>query len=207
MNVSCIRAGVKDLPTGELIAKSVYIEACMTGNPHFPAPMPSLAEIAVVRTELQHWLSEAEGGARAAVATRWVIHAKMERLLVQLSKYVMAQAQGDIDRQVTSGFELRRPPQRITALTAPEQLVAKRSEHEGAVKLAWKRVHGARAYQVFVNAGDAQLEDDWRLVASTTRIRHEVRNLEPGRYHHFRVRALFAAGDGPLSAIVGRRAY
>ena len=37
--------------------------------------------------------------------------------MVQLSKYVMATAQGNITKQVSSGFEMRRPPERITMLS------------------------------------------------------------------------------------------
>ncbi|MBK7114028.1 MAG: hypothetical protein IPH60_16510 [Flavobacteriales bacterium] len=43
MNVTCIRAGVKDLPSGDLVAKARFVAQCLTGNPYFPAPVPSLA--------------------------------------------------------------------------------------------------------------------------------------------------------------------
>ncbi|MBP6390539.1 MAG: fibronectin type III domain-containing protein [Flavobacteriales bacterium] len=206
MNVTCIRAGVKDISSPALVAKAMHIEKCMLNNPHFPAPVPSIAAIAAMRTDLEHWLVKAEGGGFAAIATRWEKHTQLERSLVQLSKYVMAQAQGDIERQVSSGFELRRPPLKITDLNAPSVLNAKRSEHEGGVKLAWSRVHGARTYQVFVNVLSTAGEEGWRLVVQTTRIRAEVLHLEPGQYHHFRVRAVFAAGEGPMGTTIGCRA-
>lgn len=205
MNVNCIRAGVKDLSSGSLIAKAMHIEKCMTNNLHFPAPVPSIAELAAQRAELQHWATKAVGGGFAAVATRWSMHCKLERSLVQLSKYVMAQAPGDVQRQLTSGFELRRPPLKITELRSPQPLNALRSAYDGGVKLAWASVHGARTYQVYVNALGAG-EEGWQLIAHTTRIRTEVLHLEPGHLYHFRVRALFAAGEGPFSNTVGSRA-
>lgn len=204
MNVTCIRAGVKDLSSSALVGKAMHIEGCMTNNPHFPAPVPSIADIAAKRAELQHWVTQAEGGAHAAIATRWAIHAQLERMLVQLSKYVMAQAQGDIERQVTSGFEMRRPPLKITDLHAPAQLVVKHSDYAGGIKLSWTGVRGARTYQVFVTAHEG--EEGWQLVAHSTRIRSEVLGLEPGRFYRFRVRAVFAAGEGPTSNAAGCRA-
>ena len=204
MNVTCIRAGVKDLSSSALVGKAMHIEHCMTNNPHFPAPVPSIADIAAKRAELQNWSAQAVGGGYAAVATRWAVHTDLERMLVQLSKYVMAQAQGDIERQVSSGFEMRRPPLKITDLHAPAQLEAKHSDYAGGIKLSWSAVRGARTYQVFVTAQEG--EEGWQLVAHSTRIRTEVLGLEPGRFYRFRIRAVFAAGEGPTSNAAGCRA-
>jgi hypothetical protein len=194
MNVSCIRAGVKDLPSGDLIAKSLHVESCMANNPHFPAPVPSLATIAELRTDLTYWFQEAQGRSRAAVATRWVVHAQLERALVQLSKYVMAEAQGDIDRQVTSGFEMRRPPYRITMLEAPAPLLATRPNYEGSILLRWPAVHGARMYQVFANAEGPDCEGTWQMVFAGTARRTEIKGLAELTHYWFRVQAMGAAG-------------
>ncbi|MBK6541579.1 MAG: hypothetical protein IPG10_09950 [Flavobacteriales bacterium] len=85
MNVTCIRAGVKDLSSGDLIAKAMHIEEKMGNNPYFPNPTPSLATITAARIALDAGVAEALGGAHRAVALRWVYHAELERLLVQLS--------------------------------------------------------------------------------------------------------------------------
>jgi hypothetical protein len=199
MNVTCIRAGVKDLSSGDLIAKAAFIEERMTGNPHFPAPVPDLATIAGLRAELQLWLAEAAGRAYVAVATRWEVHAKLERALVQLSKYVMAEAQGDIERQVTSGFEMRRAPFRITALAAPTPLFAKQRYCGLPLLLSWPAVHGARMYQVFINAEGPDSEGAWRMVAACTSKRTAINGLAESTNYWFRVQAMGAAGVSPWS--------
>ena len=206
MNVTCIRAGVKDLPSAALIAKARHVETCLQGNPHFPSPQPGLDTLRHAYLALERAVADATGRARAAVALRWERHAELERLLVQLAKYVMATAQGDVAKQLTSGFELRRPPVRISTLEAPALLEAKRSEHEGAVKLCWSAVRGARTYEVYVNHSDPDHEAGWYRIASCTRIRTEVRHLQPGEVHHFRVRAILAAGEGPFSPVSSKRA-
>ena len=206
MNVHCIRAGVKDLPSGALISKTLYIEEKMAGNPHFPNPTPSLATIAAARVALEYAFAASFGGGFAAVALRWVRHAELEKLMVYLAKYVMSAAPGDIGKQITSGFEPRNPPVRITSLIAPSFLNAKRGASEGRVKLGWDRIHGARTYQVFVNDGNILDESAWHPIAFTTRIRTEILGLEPGRMHHFRVRAILAAGEGPFSQVTSARA-
>lgn len=206
MNITCIRAGVKDLPSGALIAKANHVVRCMQGNPHFPNPNPSLASVEAASTVLQTACAAAMGGAREAVALRWIRHAELEKLMVTLAKYVMSAAPGDIGKQITSGFEPRNPPVRITDPGAPLALSVKRSSYSGGVKLNWGKVHGARTYQVFVNAGNNEDDNAWRPIAFTTRLRTDVLGLEPGHMHHFRVRAILAVGEGPFSQVASVRA-
>ncbi len=205
MNVTCIRAGVKDLSSAALIAKAEYVEGRMNGNLHFPAPVPSLATLATARQGLRIAVAAALSGAHQAVAERWERHRHLERLMVQLSKYVMAAAQGDIEAQLTSGFEMRRAPYRITDLQAPTLRQATRTEHTGGVRLAWTTVRGARTYEVYAT-DDIDNEATWYRIACSTRIRTELRDLRPGSTYAFRVRAILSAGEGPFSGVVQVRA-
>lgn len=210
MNITCIRAGVKDLASGDLIAKALHVEQCLTGNPHFPAPVPDMAALHHANTQLQNALAGARTGAHALVAIRWVKHAKLERLLVQLSKYVMATAQGDVNKQLSSGFELRRAPLRITALNAPARLSLRRPKYaDGDMLLDWEGVHGARLYQVSMTTVPPAMasEDQWTLVHTGTRRRAHVRSLTLDTIHYFRVCAMGTAGTGPYSAVVGEKAW
>jgi len=206
MNVTCIRAGVKDLSSGALVAKASYVLEHMAGNPHFPDPNPSLASIAAATTALEAASAAALSRAREAVTRRWIRHAELEKLMVTLAKYVMSAAPGEIGKQITSGFEPRNPPVRITDPVAPLALSVKRSSYAGGVKLSWGKVHGARTYQVFVNAGNNEDDNAWRPIAFTTRLRTDVLGLEPGHMHHFRVRAILAVGEGPFSQVASVRA-
>ena len=206
MNVTCIRAGVKDLSSADLIAKTMNEEACMANNPHFPNPTPTLAELGAARSDLQMASAAALARGRAVVAIRWERHAELERLMVQLSKYVMATAPRDVEKQLSSGFTLRSAPLPIRHITAPHEVSTYRVDREGSVKLSWGKVHGARTYQVFVTSEDPTNEKAWQLAAHSTRIRVEIQGLEPGRMYHFRIRALLAAGEGPFSAVIATRA-
>ncbi len=206
MNVTCIRAGVKDLPSGDLVAKAHFIEDRLTGNLHFPAPVPSLATLRDACIALQFAIAGAETGAHALVAVRWQRHAELERILVQLSKYVMATAQGDVNKQVTSGFELRRPPLRITTLTAPDTLTVNRpNSPNGDLLLHWGAVHGARLYQVYMTTDDPLQNPNWTLVHTGSSRRAHVRGLLVNSVCHFRVCAMGTAGSGPYSTVVGQK--
>lgn len=206
MNVTCIRAGVKDLPSGDLVAKARFVAQCLTGNPYFPAPVPSLATLHDATTALQFALVAAEDHARSLVAIRWERHAELERILVQLSKYVMATAQGDVEKQVTSGFELRRPPLRITTLTAPAILTVRRPKSpDGDLLLHWGAVHGARLYQVEMTTDDPTQDPQWTLVHTGSSRSAHIRGLTPCVEYNFRVCAMGTAGSGPYSGVVGEK--
>lgn len=206
MNVTCIRAGVKDLSSAALIAKTMHVEECMASNPHFPDPSPTLAELGSARSALQIAAANALGRGRADVAIRWQKHTELERLMVQLSKYVMAKAPGDLVKQLSSGFELRNAPIPIDPIKPPARLNALQSGKEGCVDLVWHKVHGARTYEVFITSEDPTEPQAWHHAAHSTRIRTQVHGLEPGRLYHFRVRAILAAGEGPFSQVASKRA-
>jgi len=202
MKVSCIRAGVKDIPSSLLLTKASLIEQQMTGNAHFPSPTPGIASITAARQALEVALQKAWDGGKIAVDSRWRCHAELERLLVQLSKYVMSAAQGDSGKQLSSGFELRKAPVRIGALESPALIWNDRKLCHGTVHLKWSGVHGARSYQLFMNPDGPQNESAWRVVSQCTRRSATMRSEEPYRRYWFAVRAVGAAGASPLSNAV-----
>lgn len=207
MNITCIRAGVKDLSSGALVAKAAFIEDRMRNNPHFPDPTPTLDTLSLARQALGEAAAKAFGGGHAAIALRWILHAELERHMVQLSKYVVFKAHGDLAAQITSGFEPRTPPNRIMHLPPPASIQPMRSDYVGNILLKWGAVHGARTYQVEVNALGADNEDAWTLSVSTTRRRTEVSGLVPGKFYWLRVRAIGAAGVGGTSMVVSAMAH
>ncbi|MBK7114035.1 MAG: hypothetical protein IPH60_16545 [Flavobacteriales bacterium] len=75
MNVTCIRAGVKDLPSGDLAAKARFVQLCLTGNPYFPAPVPS-SHLARSNHRTSVRPCRCQDRARSLVAIRWERHAE-----------------------------------------------------------------------------------------------------------------------------------
>lgn len=208
MKVSCIKAGVKDLSSAALVAKADHVHTSLLGNPHFPAPVPDLATLAAATRALEAALAEAQGRATAAVALRWERHGHLEALLVQLSEYVKNTAPGSVERQLTSGFELRRPPARITELEKPV-LQWKRTglQAQAGLHLRWSAVHGARVFQVFQCTGTSPEHGPWQLVETCTRRSTTLATVPPGQQAWFMVQAVGATGPGPSSAPVQARMY
>ena len=72
-NMQIIKSGLKSAKPADLVGKSEHIEADMTGNANFPTPSPKVSDLTAARTSLVAAISEAEGGAHAAIATKRTI--------------------------------------------------------------------------------------------------------------------------------------
>lgn len=201
-----IKAGTSKLNASGLIAKAEYVEGKMTGNANFPTPNPAIADVKAAREALVTAVAQATSRATADIAVRNEFSAVLRTLLVNLARYVNNVAGGDVDKAVSSGFELAAKPEPSTHLDAPKKLDVRVSAFVGCVDLAWKPVEDARMYQVYMNDGDPQDPSMWKMVLVSSRTRARVAGLVPGKFYSFRVTALGRIGEGPASDIVSGRA-
>ncbi|MBK6342910.1 MAG: fibronectin type III domain-containing protein [Flavobacteriales bacterium] len=200
-----IKAGTSRLNAEGLIAKSEYVEGMMTSNANFPTPNPTIASLTAAREALVTAVANANSRAIADIAVRNTLAVELRILLVNLARYVNNVAAGDVDKAVSSGFELAKKPEPTTHLDPPVRLEARVSDFEGCVDLSWKRVEDARMYQVYVTEGDPAT-GTWEMVAVSSRTRTRVTDLTPGKFYSFRVTALGRIGEGPASDVVSGRA-
>jgi hypothetical protein len=201
-----VKAGLKGLNASELVGKSTHVENEMTANAAFATPSPALAEVSAARTALVAAIVAAQTGAHAAVATKNEAAKKLSGLLVKLARYVNSVAGGDVDKAVSSGFELAKLPDPIDKLGAPTRFAGSTSAIEGQVELRWKGVRGARMYQVYMCEGDPTQEGKWASVGLTSKARLTVQGLTTDKKYSFRVAALGTIGEGPMSETVTAKA-
>jgi len=200
-----IKAGLKSLKAAEVVSKSEHVEAKMTGNANFTTPSPALADIAAARVALVNALKDAVGGAHEAVARKNAAVKNVRNLLTQLSRYVNSVADNDVDKAVSSGFELAKTPDPVDKLEAPQELEARMSDYEGRIDLRWDGVRGARMYQVYMCSGDPAT-GPWNVVGQCSATKFQVKDVEPNRFFSFRVSALGRIGEGPGSDIAQAKA-
>ena len=75
------------------------------------------------------------------------------------------------------------------------------STSHGQIRVRWGRVHGAKAYKLFIKRLDATAPE---LVTVTTGASHTVTGLESYRPHSFSVQAIGTAGTSlPSDSILG----
>ena len=197
-----VKAGLQGLKKADLVGKSEHVEDKMTGNVNFPTPSPNLAEVAAARTALSAALVEAQGRATAAIATKNAAAKTLSTLLVKLARYVNSVAAGDVEKAVSSGFDLAKNPDPIDRLEAPSKFEAARGTIAGEVDLRWKGVRGGRLYEVYICDGDPTSTGVWTSVGMTSKARFTVKGLIRNKAYSFRVTALGTVGEGPVSEMV-----
>lgn len=194
------------MKASQLVGKSEHVEGEMTANANFATPSPDIIEVKAARTALVAAIAAAEGGAHAAIASKNEAAKRLSTMLVKLARYVNSVAGGDVDKAVSSGFELAKVPDPIDKLDAPTKFEGTTSAIAGQVELRWKGVRGARLYQTYICDGDPTSDAKWTPVGMTSKARLTVKGLTTDRKYSFRVAALGVVGEGPLSDTVTAKA-
>lgn len=200
-----IKAGLKSLTPSQVVGKSEFVEQQMTGNTAFPTPTPSLTDVTAARVALVAAIKEAESGAHAAIASKNVAARNLANALVQLSRYVNSAADGDVDKAVSSGFDLAKQPDPIDKLDAPINFQGVTGPIAGQVALRWKGVRGGRLYAVYMLIEEGAV-GIWKLVGTTSKARFTVKELVTMKEYEFRTAALGVVGEGPVSQVITARA-
>lgn len=201
-----VKAGTGNLSPAGLVGKADHVVARMTGNVNFTTPNPALATVTTSRDALVLAIANAENRGRAEIDIRDAAAQNLRSLIAALVLYVNVVAAGDVDKAVSSGFELAKTPQPAPELSAPQDVQVSGKNLEGILNLSWEPVEGARMYNVYVNVTDPSNPDKWTLIAVSSTARKTIKGLTPGAFCSFRVTALGTSGEGPASEIVSRRA-
>lgn len=185
----------------QLVARSLFIEERLTGNPAFPTLTPTLAEIATLREALQQAITDAADGGRTVRAKREQRRRALKLALDALAGDVISQAGDDAELILGAGFFVRTNSRSSEGLPAPLKLRARISDQVGDARLDWGTTRGAAIYVVEHNGTSPEDESAWKQVAETTRIRHTVSGLASAKEHWFRVRAIGTNGRSPWSDV------
>lgn len=125
-------------------------------------------------------------------------------LLVQavaaVANGVEGEANGSVAYITDAGFSTVSPKLPIGPLDSPQNLTVKPNGMEGALKLRWKRVRGAKSY-IIQTAANAS--GPWTQCGISPRASHTVENLTSGTKYWFRVQAIGTSGPSGWSGDEG----
>ncbi len=187
----------------EALNMSRCVIAGMRNDPHFPEPMIPLDILEQKTDRFQELITEATHGTRQALLQRDAVFADLRDMLTAQAWYVRSCAAGDAVILAGSGFPLRKQPEPIGPLAAPQNLVASYTGRRGTIALKWKPVRGAITYRVWIAIGDILNEENWSEVLIQSRTKVEVQELTSGIHYWFRVDALGTVGFGATSGMAG----
>ena len=204
--MSKVKVGIKDRPIPVKIQMLRQRVVDLTGNPNFPSPTPSLAQLSAMADALEAAFNDAQAArqiARVKTSAQDETSVAADRLYNQLSNYVDSTSAGDASKITSAGFSVRAGNAPLGRLPQPVGVEAHPGGHEGTIDLSWRGIRGARSYTV-EKAADAEGELTWQPAANVTKPRASVNTMTPGKKYWFRVAPVGAAGQGPWSDVVGK---
>jgi hypothetical protein len=191
---------IKELTVPELLATAAGIASALDGNPHFPAPSPSPAELDRLVTELneadEHHRRERQQ-ANKAQATRDSIAEKLRSALAEEVAYVQEASGGDVAKILSANLHVEEETRLFSFGSAGdvEALSASAGDQPGEIDLAWDPVAGASGYEVEI-AYDLTGEGPWEQGGATTKSKITIEQLDNRTRYWFRVRAVNERGPG-----------
>ncbi|MCG3164369.1 MAG: hypothetical protein POELPBGB_00123 [Bacteroidia bacterium] len=224
--MATVKVGNSGLNPVQLVAKATLIHGKMTGNANFLTPIPDLATFLAAITALSSAISAASGFDRNLIIAKNLRDKELRLLIKQLAAYVQSASNGDADKIISSGFELRKQRGPKVQMTQVQNLVAESTLTEGEIDLSWDPVTAAKAFELEYkdlgftgDGGSASIppgmpgtptpgagNGEWKHLESVTASRYLATGLISGHIYQFRVRALGATGHGAMSDIAQVRA-
>ena len=206
--VEAVREGTKRLSSSDLASKGRILIRQMTGNAHFPDPVPSLEELQRVVGALEAInVDQQFNPSRLGRIQRDLRSAELCMLIKGLAGYVQGISAGERSVILSSGFEVKRKRHASQPMVAPANMRTMRTEETGVVSIRWNAVKNRLLYKVQVNKGDPNDHDAWEWLCETSRNYLRLEELEERRVYHFRALAIGALGAGPWSDRTSAKVY
>jgi hypothetical protein len=178
----------------------------MTSNPHFPEPKVPPVDLLDAAKALRVAIEQATGGSNQSKLRRNdLVNSAKEDLNAQ-ADYVRSMCGGDATMLESSGFKLCRDRAPIGLPGTPINLATSMTGREGEAEVRWKAVHGAHSYQVWLTDKDPELHHSWSAIGITTKVRHQLTDLESYKAYWICVTAIGAVGESAKSRPVIARA-
>lgn len=186
----------------QVIADAQHYVLCMTGNPYFPSPEPSLSSVALLTDQLEAAQQAALSRAKGLVTQRDVIRKKLELMLTTLGGYVESTANHTGDPDIasviiaSSGMEERK----FTPRTA-KAFKAEQGPVSGSVALCCP----ARRRSVFFYemSETPYIPESWVRIYTGFKVKFIQRGLIPGTQTFFRMAELARGVMGEFGDPVG----
>ena len=164
---------------------SVYVS--MKNNPAFPKTVPPLADFKAAVDAFGTSLFDAAGGDRIAVAAKNEKRAELEALYVQLGRYVMYAAEGNVAIMISSGFTLGKDRE-PSHLQKPGAVTLTNGVTSGDLESMIATVKGCKIYLHQISDSEPTENTVWES-RTCSRSRYTFKGLVPGKKFWVRIAA------------------
>jgi hypothetical protein len=175
--------GLDRLSVPQMLFNGAHYVEQMTGNPYFPSPVPTLAEVSAQITVLEQAYNLSLTRVIGSYAAKKTERAKLHSLLTGLAGYVETRANADPPNASiivkSSGM-----PEKGISIPTPNQFSAVPAGISGEVIITTKAVIGGTyIYQISTNPLN---EAEWTTIYIGSLVEFTMKGLKPGIYYYFR---------------------
>ncbi len=187
------------LTVPQILLKATSIVEKMTGNAHFPTPVPTLASISAAITLASNALALAQTKAKGTSSPMHAAVKTLVGLLKQLLAYVEAIANSDEPNGIaiieSAGMSVRKPatrkPKVFTAVTGPTP---------GSVLLNTKAQ--PRSVYIYQMTTDPTTLTSWVTISTSQVVKYLKTGLTSNTKYYFRVAVVTKSVEAPWSPVL-----
>lgn len=195
-----LNTGFESYGYNDLSTKAKLIHTSLGTTPasgYYPTPSPTLIVLGDAIAELDG--SIARGNAPGAAEDRENDKQALIAILVALAGYLENTTPGDRAKLATTGYDLRKEPERHTGPTGtPQNVRVKPTGIPGEAKPSCEAVDNAKTYEA--RATQDMTSGQYATCPPSTSIRGlHFTGLERGKDWYFQIRAISPSGPGPWS--------
>lgn len=192
-----VKLGTASMTDTEFLNFLQAENAMITGNPGFTTPVPSVAAMAAVITDLSSRISlvtERKAQWKEAANGKDAVRATAEAMIKTRATYVQLTSNGNTELILSTGFPVRSPNTPVGVLPAPLGLRVDLNGTIGKMILNWNAVPKARSYLVecAIAGGPGPLE--WKLIEVGGKPTLTLNDRVVGVTYIFRVAAVGGTG-------------
>jgi hypothetical protein len=168
----------------------------MTGNPTYPTPSPTLADVTTAADEAEAAMEAAADGDRVQIAIRNDKTAVLAELGRNLAAYVQGNCGNLVANVLGAGFKVRKTASPVGPLPAPGNLRLSYTGMTGEFLLRIGAVKGKLTYTI---QKSESADGPFETIATSSSGRKVISGFTPMKQYWVRACANGTAGPGPFS--------
>jgi hypothetical protein len=177
----------------ELLVKASYIISQMTGNTHFPSPIPVLNELTEGKDNFNTSLMKVVDGNHQDTVEKNNRRLVLENLLRMEGAYVQSVSLGSEEIILTSGFDTNKKASPVGPLPMVTGIAAKSGLSRGSLEISWNVVPHTNMYEIKYTEAPINENSVWVYI-SVTKHKIVIEGFVQGKQYAF---LIAAAGSDP----------
>lgn len=191
-----VKLGFSKLSTSEKIVTARAIVSQVTGNPHFPVPVPPLSQINSAILALESATTAAATGGSEETALMHARIRELDTLMGQLANHVeiKANTHPEIGDAIilSAGMQVKEHAGRN-----PNTFGIRNTALVGEVLVTSVAAPNSRASYVWQYSLNPDNPNSWQTAATTIQSTVRINGLTPGKRYSFRAAVVTPTGQGP----------